>query len=30
MDNAAAMARARTKGELVWHYTTLDTLALVL
>lgn len=30
MDYAAAIARARTGGELVWHYTTLDTLALIL
>lgn len=30
MDHAAAMARARTPGELVWHYATLDTLTLIL
>lgn len=30
MDYAAAVERARTGGELVWHYTTLDTLALIL
>jgi hypothetical protein len=30
MDHAAAMKRARTEGELVWHYTTLDTLTLIL
>ena len=30
MDRTAALKRARTKGELVWHYTTLDTLALIL
>lgn len=30
MDLRAALERARTAGELVWHYTTLDTLALIL
>jgi hypothetical protein len=30
MDYKAAIERARTPGELVWHYTTLDTLGLIL
>lgn len=30
VDYNAALERARTQGELVWHYTTLDTLALIL
>lgn len=30
VDFNAARERARTQGELVWHYTTLDTLALIL
>lgn len=30
MDNAAALERARTEGALVWHYTTLETLTLIL
>jgi len=30
MDFHAALRRSRTPGDLVWHYTTLDTLALIL
>ena len=30
MDYNAARERARSQGDLVWHYTTLDTLALIL
>lgn len=30
MDHSAAMLRARTPGELVWHYTNLDTLSTIL
>lgn len=30
MDLEAALQRARTPDELVWHYTTLETLALIL
>lgn len=30
MDYDRALDRARTPGGLVWHYTTLDTLALIL
>lgn len=30
VEHADAVNRARTSGELVWHYTTLDTLGLIL